>query len=97
MKNDPIFRATKNKSKAMNIRSLRRRVDFYLSKAGLKRQGMSAHSLRRTSATLAMEAGVDLLQLQAHLDHSSPETTIAYIARQERFKNRAAQSISIKV
>lgn len=96
MKN-PIFRSTQNKLKCMNTRSLRRRVDYYLTKSSLKRKGMSAHSLRRTSVTLAMEAGVDLLKLQAHLDHASPVTTINYIARQERLKNQAAKSIAVKV
>ncbi len=97
MSPNPIFRSTKKKPTAMNIRSMRRRVDFYLNQASLKRKGLSAHSLRRSSATLAMEAGIGLLELQIHLDHASPTTTANYIARQERLKNQAARSISLKI
>lgn len=80
----------------MDVRSLRRRVDVYLKKANLKRRGLSAHSLRRTSASLAIENGCTLLELQIHLDHSSPLTSYRYIARLEKMKNRAALQIPIK-
>ena len=96
MKYDPIFRSTLSNSKQMNVRSLRRRVDHYLKLANLKKSGLSAHSLRRTSASLAVEQGCSLLDLQVHLDHSSPNTTIKYIARLDKMKNKVALKIPIK-
>jgi len=44
--------------------------------AGFK---VSAHMLRRTFATLALKAGLDVVSLQSLLGHSSLETTRRYI------------------
>jgi len=96
MNTDPIFRSTEKNKKQMDTRSMRRRVDYYLNRANLKRRGLSAHSLRRTSASLAIENGCSLLELQIHMDHASPMTSYRYIARLEKMKNRAASQIPIK-
>lgn len=96
MKNEPMFRSTLKNNKAMDVRSLRRRIDTYLLQAGLKKRNLSAHSLRRTSASLAIEANCSLLDLQIHLNHRSPETTIRYIARLDKIKNKVAHKIPIK-
>lgn len=93
----PVFTSSARLSKRMTTRSLRRRVDFYLSRAGLKRAGLSAHSMRTSSATLLMENGGTLLELQQHLGHKSPETTIRYLARLEKVADQAVVKIPIKV
>lgn len=53
-------------------------VDKQLRKHGLKRMGMSAHSLRHTVGQLLLEAGVDLAHVQQHLRHETMETTQFY-------------------
>lgn len=53
-------------------------VDKQLRKHGLKRTGMSAHSLRHTVGQLLLEAGVDLAHVQQHLRHETMETTQFY-------------------
>ena len=93
----PVFTATPNSTERLSTRSLRRRVDHYLSAAGLKRPGLSAHSLRSTSATLIMENGGTILELQQHLGHKSPDTTIRYLARLEKLADKATEKFPIKV
>ena len=53
-------------------------VDKYLRRLGLKRAGMSAHSLRHTTGQLLLEAEVDLPHVQQHLRHATLETTQFY-------------------
>lgn len=53
-------------------------VDKQLRQMGLKRTGMSAHSLRHTAGQLLLEAGVSLEHVQQHLRHETLETTQFY-------------------
>ncbi|XWW48551.1 tyrosine-type recombinase/integrase (plasmid) [Fibrella sp. USSR17] len=53
-------------------------VDKQLKKHGLKRTGMSAHSLRHTVGQLLLEEGVSLEHVQQHLRHETMETTQFY-------------------
>jgi integrase len=93
----PIFTASPKSTERLTTRSLRRRIDLYLRMSGLKRKGLSAHSLRSTSATLIMENGGTLLELQQHLGHKSPETTIRYLARIESLADKAIQKFPFEV
>ena len=53
-------------------------VDKQLKRHGLKRVGMSAHSLRHTVGQLLLEEGVSLEHVQQHLRHETLETTQFY-------------------
>ena len=53
--------------------------------------------MRSSSATLLMENGGTLLELQQHLGHKSPETTIRYLARLDKVADNAVNKIPIKV
>ncbi|GAB3898924.1 tyrosine-type recombinase/integrase [Spirosoma agri] len=57
-------------------------VDKYLRQHGLKREGMSAHSLRHTVGQLLLENGVSLEHVQQHLRHETIETTQFYTKKQ---------------
>ena len=57
-------------------------VDKQLRQRGLKRQGMSAHSLRHTVGQLLIEKGVSLEHVQQHLRHETIETTQFYTRKQ---------------
>ena len=59
-------------------------VDKQLKKHGLKREGMSAHSLRHTVGQLLLEMGVSLEHVQQHLRHETIETTQFYTKKQTR-------------
>jgi integrase/recombinase XerD len=65
----------------------------YLQKAGLKTDRISAHSLRHTFVTLAIEGGATLPQIQTSARHSSPETTMRYFHNRDRLKNAAEKAI----
>lgn len=59
-------------------RNLRRLVDGYLSDLGLKRPGVSCHSLRHSFATLARASGAKLDAIGRALGHSSVAVTQIY-------------------
>lgn len=59
-------------------------VDKQLRQHGLKRTGMSAHSLRHTVGQLLLEQGVSLEHVQQHLRHETMETTQFYTKKQTR-------------
>lgn len=57
----------------------------------IKRNGlpnMSPHDLRHTAATLALEAGADLKDVQTLLGHKDPSTTMAFYAGVSEEKQR---------
>jgi len=74
----PVFVSLrKRKGHRLNWRQVNNIVDSALQRAGLKRQGISCHSLRHTFATLAATE-VPLPELAAYLGHASIATTGVY-------------------
>lgn len=61
--------------------------------AGLKRKGLSPHSLRHTAASKGLEAGADLKGVQEMLGHSELETTIGYVHDLRRISGAAERKI----
>lgn len=53
-------------------------VQRYARQAGVQRR-VTAHSLRRTCATLAIEGGASLQLVQVHLRHRKIDTTVRYV------------------
>ena len=65
--------------RAMSPEGIADRVRSLAKRAGL-RVAPTGHSLRRSRANHAYEAGIDLVTIQRHLRHSSPTITKGYIA-----------------
>ncbi|MGZ8803086.1 MAG: tyrosine-type recombinase/integrase, partial [Mycobacterium sp.] len=74
---DPVFRSTRNEP--MPVRSIQNAITSLVRRAGLKRSGISAHSLRHTFALawLRQHPG-QLVELAQLLGHESLDTTAIY-------------------
>ncbi|MCY7355893.1 MAG: tyrosine-type recombinase/integrase, partial [Rudanella sp.] len=68
----------------LKTHQIRYMVDKQLRKHGLKRVGMSAHSLRHTVGQLLLEEGVSLEHVQQNLRHETLETTQFYTKKKTR-------------
>ena len=64
--------------KRLGIRSIRRKMDKYLQKAGLDIQS-SPHTLRHSFAAHMLETGMDVRRVRQLLGHQSSSTTQVYI------------------
>ena len=62
------------------------------AKAGLE---LSCHDLRRTYASRALDAGVDLVTVQKTMGHADPRTTARYDRRSDRVKRGAATALAL--
>jgi integrase/recombinase XerC/integrase/recombinase XerD len=79
----------------LSRRNIRRRVTFYLEKAGLKRARISAHSLRHSFVTLAIEGGASIVQTQTAARHRSVQTTLVYFHEHTRLTDPVEDRIEI--
>lgn len=68
---------TRRDGSPMTRRSADRVVQRLARAAGIKKR-ISPHSLRRSFATLALQAGVDVRVVQDGMDHASTRTTLGY-------------------
>ena len=93
---DPLFASVSNRDKGgrLTTKSIRRMVKSRLKKIGLNSRRVSAHSLRHTTATLCLQSGSSLSEVQQLLDHASISTTTAYTHLQNRIKNQSEQRVS---
>ncbi len=93
---DPLFASVSNRDKGgrLTTKSIRRMVKSRLKKIGLNSRRVSAHSLRHTTATLCLQSGSSLSEVQQLLDHASISTTTAYTHLQSRIQNQSEQRVS---
>lgn len=62
----------------INVQTVKWLVKKYVSQSGIRRDGISAHKLRHTAATLMYSNGLDLRTLQEVLGHKNLDTTKIY-------------------
>lgn len=77
----------------MNLMTPTKRFSKFLKKNGLKHRKF--HSLRHTSATLLLYAGVNIKQVQGRLGHGDIETTNKYLHLIEEADVEAANKLDI--
>jgi len=70
-----LFTGDNGKLKTKNVRD---RFNRYLENIGMKREGLTLHSIRHTTATHLLEAGVDVRYVAELLGHDDIETTVRY-------------------
>lgn len=85
----PLVPVTLGFDRALKSDSFAYRLEAISQQAGL-RVAPTGHSLRRSWATHAYEAGVDLVTIQRHLRHASPTTTKGYIESLSPWVDNAA-------
>jgi site-specific recombinase XerD len=79
----------------LSTRHIRRRITHYLEQAGVKTDKTTAHSLRHSFVTLAIEGGASLVEAQAAARHRSIQTTMIYFHEHGRLENPVEDRIEI--
>lgn len=92
----PLFASSspRNRGEALSTRSISRIIKRALQAAGLNDRRLTAHSLRHSAITLAIQGGASLEQAQAMARHASPVTTAVYFHNAQRLEQAAEQHIS---
>jgi integrase/recombinase XerD len=96
VKNDePLFacHSNRNRNGRLTTRAIRGMVEDRLTRAGLKSEKVSAHSLRHSTATLAILGGADVIQVKEMLRHSSINSTMIYIHNLNRVADGAEKYV----
>lgn len=93
---DPLFcsDAHRNGGKSLTAMSVSRIVKIALRRAGLKTDRLTAHSLRHTSATLALQAGADFRKVSMLLRHANLKTTLIYSHDLDQASNNSADMVA---
>lgn len=65
----------------LQTRSVRGRVNEHLRRAGLKRRGVSPHSLTHTAPLLWLRAGMEVEEVRRRMRHGTLETTMIYVRK----------------
>jgi integrase/recombinase XerD len=99
---DPLFINFSHQApgERLSRRGMRYLVDHYLNAADLKVQPgrkISAHSLRHTAGTLAVQNGVGLRQVQDLLGHADLRTTALYTHVGDKWKNNPGLKSGVSV
>ena len=91
----PLFASCSNRDygKRMTTRSISRVVKERMIAAGYNSSFLTAHSLRHTAGTLAIQNGATLEQAQQFLRHSSIESTMVYYHEKERAENQSERIV----
>lgn len=79
--NSPLFVATGNRSggKRLAATTISTMLKNAMKGAGFNSERLTAHSLRHTAGTQAMELTGDIYQTQQYMRHSNPATTEIYL------------------
>jgi len=82
----PLFVSHGHRSEGdrLNTRSVRSRINGLLKESGLKRPGVTPHSLTHTAALLWLNAGLSIEQVKERMRHGTLDTTLIYLRQQRR-------------
>ena len=81
---DPLFVSHGHRSdgERLNTRSVRSRINLYLKKAGLKRPGLTPHSLTHTAPLIWLNEGMPVEEVRSRMRHGTLDTTMIYFKQQ---------------
>jgi integrase/recombinase XerC len=82
---DPLFvsHGHRSEGKRLNTRSIRSRINAHLEHAGVKRDGITPHSLTHTAALLWLNDGMQVEDVRQRMRHGTLETTMIYFRKQD--------------
>ena len=85
---DPLFVSHGHRSdgKRLKTRSVRSRINGYLKQAGIKRKGVTPHSLTHTAALIWLNDGMPLEEVKQRMRHGTLDTTMIYYKKQGLLK-----------
>ena len=85
---DPLFVSHGHRSAGsrLNTRSVRSRVNGLLKAAGLKRPGITPHSLTHTAALIWLNDGMGVEEVRERMRHGTLDTTMIYFKKQGLLK-----------
>jgi len=85
---DPLFVSHGNRSegKRLNTRSVRSRINGHLKAAGVKRRGVTPHSLTHTAPLIWLNEGKPIEEVKERMRHGTLETTMIYYKKQGLLK-----------
>jgi len=92
-----ISESLRNPLQRLETQTISKMVKKLLRSIGIDEEGVTAHSLRHTAASLALESGVELSLIQSCLRHKSIDTTNRYVhmaAIQKRLENNPESVVS---
>lgn len=92
---DSEFLFVTTKAGKMCVSTVNKIYNKYRDMAGLKEQGYTVHSLRKTAATNMYQQTGDIYAVKGILGHSSIATTELYARLGEENKKKAAMAISL--
>jgi site-specific recombinase XerD len=79
----------------MGIRAIQREIDKIEQAAQISKK-LHPHVMRHTFASLSMDAGIELSDLQHLLGHSNPATTLIYASVSEERKQQAFKKYHVQ-
>jgi len=81
---EPLFISHGHRSdgQRLNTRSVRGRINHHLEAAGVKRSGVSPHSLTHTAALIWLNDGLSLDEVRERMRHGTLDTTMIYYKTQ---------------
>ena len=81
---DPLFVSHGHRSdgKRLNTRSVRSRINHHLERAGIKRDGITPHSLTHTAALIWLNDGLSVEEVGNRMRHGTLDTTMIYFRQQ---------------
>jgi len=85
---EALFIGSKKPYKRLGNRAIQREIDKIEQASKIKKK-LTPHVMRHTFATLSMDAGIELADLQHLMGHSNPGTTLIYSSVSEERKQQA--------
>ena len=96
-KDAPLFSSLSNRNGGgrLTTRTLRRVIKERLRAIGIDSERLTAHSVRHTCITLALQAGATIQEAQALARHANINTTLIYAHNIDRIKQAPERKVAV--